>query len=340
MVLQGHDHVYSRGFVDATGYKAERTVNEDGSINQPDNAPLYMVGGHAGGLKWYSLKNYTVGPGDPLAPGYSFLDVDSANPAHNADGIPSDVKQEQVIVEMEVSPTEVEVNTWMFKYDTSSDTITTPKYLYDSMVMRRAAPTGAEIVGPEVAVADADEEIIYTVSYNNITQANAFDTTIEYDSDVLEFVSATSLSVEGNTVLLDEVSQPTANQVRVITGLQTAVTQAGTHYVAQYAFKAKQPVTVDGTTVRLVNADTVKGDGSGGYVDVEASIDGAEAATSFYSYERAADVNGDGKVTLADLAMALERYQSADEADRVYDIDLSGVVDTLDFVIISSFIQS
>jgi predicted phosphodiesterase len=340
MVLQGHDHVYSRGFVNATGYKAERTVNEDGSINQPDNAPLYMVGGHAGGLKWYSLKNYTVGPGDPLAPGYSFLDVDSANPAHNADGIPSDVKQEQVIVEMTVSPTEVEVNTWMFKYDTDLDTITTPKYLYDSMVMRRSAPTSAEIVGPEVAVADADDEIIYTVAYNNITEANAFDTTIEYDSDVLELVRAESLAVEGNTVLLNEVSQPATNQVRVITGLETAVTQAGAHYVAQYVFKAKQPVTVNETTVRLVNADTVKGDGSGGYVDAEASIDGAEATTSLYSYERAADVNGDGKVTLADLAMALDRYQSADEADRAYDIDLSGVVDTLDFIIISSFIQS
>jgi hypothetical protein len=340
MVLQGHDHVYSRGFVDATGYKADRTVNDDGSINQPDNAPLYMVGGHAGGLKWYSLINYNVAPGDPIAPGYSFLDVDSANPAHNEDGIPSDVKQEQVIVEMEVSPTEVEVNTWMFKYDTNSDTITTSKYLYDNMVMRRSAPTSAELLGPEVAVAEADEEIVYTVAYNNITAANAFDATVEYDSDVLEFVRAESIFAAGNNVLLDEVSQPAANQVRVITGLQTAVTEANAYYVANYVFKAKQPVTVDETTVRLLNADTVKGDGNGGYIDVEASIEGAEATTSFYTYAKASDINGDGTVTLADLALALERYQSADEADRAYDIDLSGVVDTLDFIIISSFIQS
>jgi hypothetical protein len=340
MVLQGHDHVYSRGFVDATGYRADRTVNDNGSINKPANAPLYMVGGHAGGLKWYAMKNYTVGAGDPIAPGYSFLDVDSANPAHNADGKGSDVKREQVIVEMEVSTTSVEVNTWMFKYDTDSDTITTPLYLYDTMTMVRAAPTSASITGPEVSVVDTDEEIVYTVAYHNITNANAFDTTIEYDAGALELVSAGSLPVEGNTVLVDEGSEPAAGQARVITGLAAAVPQAQTHYVAQYVFKAKQPVTVDATTVRVVNADTVKGNGSGGYTDVEGSIDGAELTTTLYSYEKAADVNDSGSVTLADLALALDRYQSTDEADRAYDIDLSGVVDALDFAIISSFIQA
>jgi hypothetical protein len=338
MVLQGHDHVYSRGFVNADGYKAERTVNVDGSINKPSNAPLYMIGGHAGGLKWYALKNYTVSPGDPIAPGYSFLDVDSANPAHNTDGIPSDIKQEQVIVEMEVSLTEVNVNAWMFKYDTNTDSITTSKYLYDSFTVRRSAPTSASIEGPELVIADAGEEIAYTVAYNNIVNANAFDTTIEYNSDVLELVRAESLTVAGNTVLLDEVSEPVAGQVRVITGLQTAIAQANTHYAVQYVFKAKLPVTADDATVKLVNADTVRGDGQGAYSDVEASIDSAESTTVLYSYEKASDVNKDGKVSLADLAAALERYQSADAADRAYDIDLSGVVDALDLVIISSFI--
>jgi predicted phosphodiesterase len=340
MVLQGHDHVYSRGFVDATGYRADRTVNDNGSINKPANAPLYMVGGHAGGLKWYAMKNYTVGAGDPIAPGYSFLDVDSANPAHNADGKGSDVKREQVIVEMEVSATSVEVNTWMFKYDTDSDTITTPLYLYDTMTMVRTAPASASITGPEVSIVDTNEEIVYTVAYHNITNANAFDTTIEYDTNALELVSAKTLPVENNTVLIDEVSEPTAGQARVITGLATPVPQAQTHYVAQYVFKAKQPVTVDATTVRVVNADTVRGNGNGGYTDVEGSVDGAELTTALYSYEKAADVNGSGSVTLADLALALDRYQSAAEADRVYDIDLSGVVDALDFAIISSFIRA
>ena len=130
VVMQGHDHVYSRGFVDENGYKAKVTTHQDGSVEDPENVPLYMVGGHAGGLKWYSKKNYTVGDGDLLAPGYSFLDVNSTDTG-------SDVKKEQVIVEMEVSENEFTLNSYMFKYDTTTDTITTDKYLYDTLTVVR-----------------------------------------------------------------------------------------------------------------------------------------------------------------------------------------------------------
>ena len=96
VVMQGHDHVYSRGFVNEDGYNANPAKDKNNNVINPLNAPLYMVGGHAGGLKWYSKKNYTVGTGDILAPGYSFLDINSTDTG-------SDIKKEQVIVEMEVS---------------------------------------------------------------------------------------------------------------------------------------------------------------------------------------------------------------------------------------------
>lgn len=48
--------MYSRGFVNADGTKADRVVDENGKVKNPENAPLYMVGGHAGGLKWYSKR--------------------------------------------------------------------------------------------------------------------------------------------------------------------------------------------------------------------------------------------------------------------------------------------
>lgn len=130
VVMQGHDHVYSRGFVNEDGYNANPAKDKNNNVINPLNAPLYMVGGHAGGLKWYSKKNYTVGTGDILAPGYSFLDINSTDTG-------SDIKKEQVIVEMEVSEEKVTLNTYMFKYDTEKDEITTDKYLYDSMTMVR-----------------------------------------------------------------------------------------------------------------------------------------------------------------------------------------------------------
>ncbi|MEF9990838.1 MAG: metallophosphoesterase [Romboutsia sp.] len=130
VVMQGHDHVYSRGFINSDGYNANPEKDVEGKVINPANAPLYMVGGHAGGLKWYSKKNYTVGTGDPLAPGYSFLDVNSTDTG-------SDIKKEQVMVEFEVSEEELTLNTYMFKYDTTTDEITTEKYSYDTVTVSK-----------------------------------------------------------------------------------------------------------------------------------------------------------------------------------------------------------
>jgi hypothetical protein len=140
-VLQGHDHVYSRGFVNADGSRAfANTIAPNTTVADPAKAPLYMIGGHAGGLKWYARKSYTPGADDPLMSSYEFLDVDSAK---SGDGIPgnsytSDTEHEQVIVEFEVSQNQVVISCWMFKYDqTSTDTITTPKYLYDKLTITK-----------------------------------------------------------------------------------------------------------------------------------------------------------------------------------------------------------
>lgn len=332
MVLQGHDHVYSRGFITAEGKNANPQKDGNGVVQSPENAPLYMVGGHAGGLKWYSKKNYTVGTGDPLAAGYSFLDVNSTDTG-------SDVKREQVIVELEVSDASVTVNCYMFKYDTASDTITTEKYLYDTMTMERELVT-SDITGPELAVAETGEEVQYTVSYNNLVNANAFDTEIEYDSDVLEFVDAESF---GSNVLVHDVTAADG-KARVITGLGNVIGSAAKQDIVTFTFKVKTPVHVDSTTVTLKKADTVKAFIEDGKVtvskDITGSLDQDKAVTAIYSYEKASDIDGNGRVTLADLSMALSRYQSTAAADKKYDINLDGVVDGKDFVIISSYIKT
>ena len=54
------------------------------------------------------------------------------------------------------------------------------------------------------------------------------------------------------------------------------------------------------------------------------------------SYKDASDVNKDGKWTLADLSIALNYYQTTETA---YDINLDGIVNTLDYVLISEYIR-
>ncbi|MDQ0273560.1 carbohydrate-binding protein [Cytobacillus purgationiresistens] len=88
-VLSGHDHVYSRGFVNGDGSKenAQPVKPTDLSTVYAPDAPLYYTI-VSGGLKFYNPKNYSVTTGDPLIPNYDFLDVKSTNveDAASADG--------------------------------------------------------------------------------------------------------------------------------------------------------------------------------------------------------------------------------------------------------------
>lgn len=132
LVLQGHDHVYCRGFVEADGSDAKMETTADGAYISKDNTPLYVVGGHAGGLKWYSQKDYTVEEGDPLLPNYEFLDKNSTD-----DG--SDIKKEQVYTIFEVTEDTLTSTTYMLKYDTDKDEVTTEPYVYDTYKITKAS---------------------------------------------------------------------------------------------------------------------------------------------------------------------------------------------------------
>jgi len=131
LVLQGHDHVYSRGFIRADGSKAINASN-GAKVQNPENAPLYMVAGHAGGLKWYSQEAYKVNVGDPLIPDYAFLDRNSTDDK-------SDEKKEQWIVGFRVSDDKIIITTKASKYDVNTDKLSTPSYVYDTLTITRTA---------------------------------------------------------------------------------------------------------------------------------------------------------------------------------------------------------
>jgi hypothetical protein len=116
------------------------------------------------------------------------------------------------------------------------------------------APTSASIVGPDLVIAEPNQLITYAVSYNNLANSNAFDTTIEYNNAVLDFVSSNSIF---ESATFDDVSYPAESRVCAING-SSSILPVSDAEVVQFTFRAKQPVIVDDTTVRLVQADTVK----------------------------------------------------------------------------------
>lgn len=329
MVLQGHDHVYSRGFVTEEGTNANPDKDENGVIIQPD-APLYMVGGHAGGLKWYAKKNYTVTEGDPLTLDYAFLDVNS-----NDIGAGSSVLKEQIITMFTISSEQVDAVTYAFKYDPAADAITTEPYVLDSFSVKRdlADCAAAYADGTELLVKEVGDMIEYTVSFDNIANANAFETALTYDESVMELVSVESLL--GNTVYTDAKTENGVSDF--ILGVQNPMEMTEKTDVVKYVFRLKEGVKAESVTVELTKADTVDvltGDTGTTSEDVKAFIVNGQVNTVIYSYEAASDINNDGTVTLADLSVAVAYYQTAESN---CDINLDGVVNTLDYVIITSF---
>ena len=325
-VLQGHDHVYSRGFVNAQGQNARPEAVGKNEYIDPANAPLYMVGGHAGGLKWYDRKNYTVSEGDPIALNYDFLDVNSA--AMNSAG-----KKEQVMTTFTVSDEKVEVKTTNFKYDTAKDEITTDEYTYDSFSVQRNTEeeTRSYVEGTDVAIIEENDTVEYTVSYSGLNNANAFETAVSYDTEKLELVKAESCLE--NTVFTDV--QDENGVADVIVGTTAPLSGPSKKEVVKYTFALKDGVKAGSTKIELVKANTVKNNQTNAN-DVVSRITDAEVVTLIHSYKDASDVNKDGKWTLADLSIALNYYQTTETA---YDINLDGIVNTLDYVLISEYIR-
>lgn len=132
MVLGGHDHVYSRGFVDAAGKRASDPKDGESvpTYYHVPGAPLHMVAEHAGGLKWYKTVSYTVTPGDPIVEDYGFLDKNSASESPT-----SSEAREQTYVVVEVTADKAMFTAYKSKYDAATGARTKDKYQYDQFVV-------------------------------------------------------------------------------------------------------------------------------------------------------------------------------------------------------------
>ena len=327
-VLQGHDHVYSRGFVEEDGSKADVGMDGETTYIDPDYAPLYMIGGHAGGLKWYERINYNVTPGDPLLSGYSFLDVDSAGIQPNG-ALGSEIKQEQVIVALEVSNDEITVNTTMFKYDVNSDSITTPEYVFDSFTVKRDV---SEETGGNSLTVTTDANLVNKGDYfrvnTSLTSAAASNAaTVEYSYDTNKYDYRGFTPAEGVT-LLDNIA--TANGRRLTVMIDGYNTEA----FGEMLFSAKDDADLQ-SAINIINvkADYALRAGDGGKSIVSAS--GSASFTSVGGSGIPGDSDGDGIITLIELSNVIDMFgENSDgsnwDACRFFDINKNGEIDIFD----------
>lgn len=183
VVLQGHDHVYARGFVTGTGANANLPVIRN-AYHAGSGAPLYMTGGESGAVKWYASRNYRVTAGDPLSPNYRFLDVNSTIPAQNPWGTNTSKTCEQTYTLIHVDRDTMTFSTYMFRYDGASDRMTTAPYLYDSLILRRGNAARTDMAAmaspapdkfPSAGYVDIPENAWYAGAVNTVSARGLLD---------------------------------------------------------------------------------------------------------------------------------------------------------------------
>jgi hypothetical protein len=159
VVLQGHDHVLSRGFVAADGYKVDVTRqigDREYMAKDPANAPLYYVGNTASSLKFYApiVSNAWILPGDPVAPDFGYLDINSALPAgytnaagevlnagpctnDDLEGTDPDFFRTPTFTSITVTNGYIEFNTYMTGYNQYTNQVVEDTFRYDTIKVTR-----------------------------------------------------------------------------------------------------------------------------------------------------------------------------------------------------------
>ncbi|CAI6077565.1 heparin/heparin-sulfate lyase HepB [Cohnella sp. JJ-181] len=195
-----------------------------------------------------------------------------------------------------------------------------------------AASITSTLTGTSSVVAGQPFDVTYGLS--SVTQAvYAQEQTFNYDATKVEFLSAASLKSGLSILALTE----SPGQVRIITASTGAGNEVmGTTPLLILHFKAKATASTGLSTLSM--SDVVIADENG----VETTLSD-ETVYSIQIMAIAGDVNGDGKVSVGDLAMAAASYgrTSADTNWSVYRMaDLSGdnKIDVVDLAAIARFI--
>lgn len=198
VVLQGHDHILSRGFVKADGTKADVTKKVSDrtySAIQPENAPLYYVGNCGSTLKFYSMltNNDWIKPGDPVAPNYEFLDLDSAAPAGHIlnplgpctddsfEGKDPEFVRVPTFTAVTVSNKSIKFETYMTGFDRETNTIIKDTFLYDSFTVNKAKES-IKIDSVETA---PGKKVDVKVNARNFTALAGLKVKLTYDANKL-----------------------------------------------------------------------------------------------------------------------------------------------------------
>lgn len=193
-----------------------------------------------------------------------------------------------------------------------------------------------ELIGPG-KVAAGDEFNVNLALGGNIRNVFAQDISIDYDSGKMEFVAASSL-IEGVQIVKTITSMP--GKVRLILaslGYEHAVN--GDSELLKLSFRAKEAAEPTVGEIEVIRA--VLGDDRG--VETEAAPSSIRIEVTPVEQGIPGDLNGDGKVSIGDLAIVAAHYgkdtSNPDwEQVKKADVHKDGVIDIYDLAAVAKLI--
>lgn len=194
VVLQGHDHVLSRGFIKADGTKAdvtEKVASRTFKAEAPDNAPLYYEGNTASTLKFYApiLSNDWIQADDPVAPNFGYLDINSALPAgylslfdgkllnpgpstnDDLEGVDPTFFRTPTFTAITVTEGSLQFKTYMTGFDSNTNSVVQYTFLYDSLKVTRDT-TSIELAAAKTAAKDELNSTLSSYDQGDYSERN------------------------------------------------------------------------------------------------------------------------------------------------------------------------
>ncbi|WP_314587814.1 glycosyl hydrolase family 95 catalytic domain-containing protein [Paenibacillus terrigena] len=197
-----------------------------------------------------------------------------------------------------------------------------------------AAPSGS-ITAP--ATATAGKTFNVQVGLSSVTQGvYAQDLSIDFDSDTLEFLSASSLIL--GVSIIDKKTTPDGKLRFIVASVGPGNAVTGTKNVLELKFKAKEVAEASVNSVISMTKAMIS-DAAG----AEMTIKSASTTVQVVKEQppvATGDLNGDGKVTIGDLAIAAANYGATKDSPnwsklRMADFDNNGVIDISDLAAIA-----
>lgn len=198
----------------------------------------------------------------------------------------------------------------------------------------KAAPANVKIYAKKGTVAREDGDAEFYLAINRAAAVNTIDVSFSYDHTKFRLKDASLIdSANAFKDFKDE-----NGTIRLVAAFTSPLTASEYTDIIKLVFEPLDP-SADAVqaNIQLVSSSTAQSEFND---EVDSNSDGSSATVDVRSYKDICDINGDGKLTIADLSIAVDHYRTSSQDAGKWpaavrsDVNFDGIVDVTDLTIL------